>query len=63
MEMKSKSGSEPEDNEFNTPNKLSSKKNIEDKQDFSFNAMGKVDSERKQNTCTKLSNEKNPLKD
>ena len=26
LEMKSKSGLEPEDNEFNTPNKLSSEK-------------------------------------
>ena len=64
LEMKSKSGWEPQDNEFNTSNKLSSeKKNIKDKQDSAVNAMWQVDSKRQQKTCTKLSNEKTPVKD
>ena len=61
--MKSRSGSEPEDDEFNTPNKLSFEKNIKDKQESAVNAMGQVDSERQQKTCTKLSNEKTLVKD
>jgi hypothetical protein len=60
-EMKSKSSSKPEDTKSITQNKLSSQKNLKDKQDSAVNATGQVDSERQQKTSTKLNDEKTPV--